>query len=226
MTEVEGYDLEFLNSYLSKQNNRDSQQADDLTLSVLDEICAFIQPGVKESEAIAFAKDLFEKRGAERIWHQPLIRFADHTALTFKERPSEDYTLKSEDIVFIDIGLVFNGIEGDAGRTLCFGDHEIYQEITSLTEALFIKARNFWADNELTGIELYQYIHEQAAKAGYEFNLEPAGHLIGQFSHAAAKWRDGLSRYPGIVYPYQWILEIQIKHPELNVGGFYEKLLY
>ncbi len=220
------YDFSHLNNYLSKQNQQANKEVDDFTLKILDEICDFIQPGVKESEALAYAQALFKERGADRIWHQPLIRFADHTTLTFKERSEEDYTLKTEDIAFIDIGIVVNGIEGDVGTTLCFGDNQYYKEVTDLSRELFEIARDYWRKNQPTGTALYDFIQLETQKYGYEFNLQPAGHLIGSFSHAAAKWRDGLNLYPGIVNPYQWILEIQIKHPELEIGGFYERLLY
>ena len=53
--------------------------------------------------------------------------------------------------------------------------------------------------------------------------LAPAGHLIGSFPHLG--WKEGLNNYPYLPEPGIWILEIQIRHPELPYGAFYEDVL-
>ncbi|NDG05259.1 MAG: hypothetical protein EB121_07950 [Alphaproteobacteria bacterium] len=55
------------------------------------------------------------------------------------------------------------------------------------------------------------------------FNLDPAGHLIGAFPHRG--WKEGLNNFPEAVVPGTWILEIQVRHPTLPFGAFYEDLL-
>ena len=62
-----------------------------------------------------------------------------------------------------------------------------------------------------------------AKEAGFDFNLNPAGHLIGSFPHKG--WKEGLNTYPYVPEPGYWILEIQIRHTEKSYGAFYEAVL-
>jgi hypothetical protein len=71
---------------------------------------------------------------------------------------------------------------------------------------------------------LYQYLRQEAQNSGVVFNLNPGGHVIGAFPHHRA-WRHALSDYPHIPQPGIWILEVQVRHPDLPYGAFYEALL-
>lgn len=218
--------MDITHQYMSVQNNDHVYDVNNITKEILDNICAFIEPGMKESEVVQYTALIYKKYNVDRIWHQPLVRFGSNTLLSYMEKAKTDLVLKQEDIVFVDIGIVISGIEGDAGKTLSYGDNPIYKDIEVTTSKLFNEATTFWKINNPTGQELYQYLHKQANQYGYEFNLDNAGHLIGGFSHAQAKYSTGLNNYPFTIDPYRWILEIQIRHPELGVGGFYEDLLY
>lgn len=212
-------------NYSDAQDSTKIIEANNFAKLILDEICSSITPGMKESEVVNQINIIYKKYNVDRIWHQPLVRFGSNTLLTFKDKATEDKILQENDIAFVDIGIVKNGIEGDVGKTLAFGNKLEYQNIVSATESLFNLARDYWLAQDPTGEALYQYISELTVSKGYDFNLASAGHLIGSFSHAAAKWNKGLSQYPSKLLPSRWILEIQIKDPVLNVGGFYEELL-
>lgn len=216
---------ECFDNYLNTQNNMAIVNINNITRLILDEICSFIKPGIKESEVLQYADSVFKRHNIDRIWHKPEVRFGDHTILTYLDRSKKNNILQTEDIVFVDIGIVINGIEGDAGKTLVFGNNNVYKDIAKITEDLFKEARAFWINHHPSGIELYHYLKKRAEEQGYLFNLNPAGHLIGGFSHAAAKWKYGLNQYQNQVESCRWILEVQIKHPTLPVGGFFEDLL-
>lgn len=216
---------QLFSNYLNLQSNADIVNTNQLTRIILDEICDFVVPGVKESEVLQYTDLVFKQHKIDRIWHKPEVRFGDNTTLTYLDRSKKDNQLQTQDIAFIDIGIVINGIEGDAGKTLVFGDNALHQDIAIATKELFHEARNFWLEQSPTGIELYSYLIQRAKVRGYICNLNPAGHLIGSFSHATAKWKYGLNEYPDRIEACRWILEVQIRHPQLNVGGFFEDLL-
>lgn len=194
------------------------------TNKLLEKISQNIKPGMKESEAKAMALSLYKDHGITRSWHQPYIRFGTNTICTFKDKALTDNILQEEDIAFIDIGPIFDDIEGDAGHTLVFGDNPLFLELQKQSKEIFSLAHQFWKTNNPTGIELHKFIIETTEKKGFIFNLEPAGHLIGSFSHEASS-EGGIDSYPKTIKPGHWILEIQIRHPEKPYGAFYESIL-
>jgi len=195
-----------------------------LAQQILNDIERIIQPGISESQATNAAHLIFKEYGIEKLWHRPLIRFNQNTLCTFLERPETDYILQKEDIAFIDIGIVKDGIEGDIGKTLVFGQNKEFMWLKNVSEILFQDAINYWHVKNPTGIKLYEFIYDQAKKHGVIFNLSPAGHLIGAFPHTHA-WTKGANTYPDKLESKGWILEIQIKSLTQPYGAFYEGLL-
>lgn len=212
-------------NYTTTQDTAAIKQVAEKSWHVLNDIINFIQPGVSEEDVHTYIKACYEKHQVQRIWHQPYVRFGEHSLLTFLEKNPRNNILKEEDIAFVDIGIVFDGIEGDVGKTIRFGNNTEHKAIIEASETLFQEGRKFWMEENATGIQLYAFLRDQAKAMGYEFNLPKAGHLIGSFSHAATGYRDGLNYYPKRIENNRWILEIQIKHQSLPIGAFYEDLL-
>lgn len=209
--------------YTARQDVVKNIAAAKLAHHLLDDVLAQIKPGVRESEIKQYTLDLFARNGIEKTWHPPYVRFGEHTLYTFMDKAKDDRVLGEMDIAFVDLGIVAEEIEGDAGRTVAFGNPSL-QALADASEQLFHSAREFWTTQNPTGIALYEYIHEWAKKAGYEFILDPAGHLIGEFPHQG--WKLGINHFPETIEAGKWILEIQLRHPELSVGSFFEDLLY
>lgn len=216
--------IEKTHLYLSHQIAGHAISRARLAHQILDEIMAFIEPGKYESEIKEYALTRFQEHGIERTWHPPYVRFGEHTLLTFMDKAQEDKKLQETDIAFVDIGIVKDGIEGDAGRTVSFGQDKILQHLATASKTIFEEARQFWESENPRGIDLYEYIHQKAKELGVLFHLDPAGHLIGAFPHKG--WKRGINHFPETVEAGKWILEIQIRHPELPYGAFYEDLLY
>lgn len=210
--------------YVAQQDTVKNIAAAKLAHHLLDEILAQLKPGIRESEVKQLALDCFARHDIEKTWHPPYVRFGEHTLLTYMDKATEDRMLAEDDIVFIDIGIVLDGIEGDAGRTVSFGDDTIKAALREGSQVIFHAARAFWKEHNPSGIMLYEFIHAEAAKLGFEFTLDPAGHLIGEFPHRG--WKRGINHFPETIEAAKWILEIQIRHPELPMGSFYENLLY
>lgn len=216
--------IEKTQRYLGQQQQEAAIEAAHLAKTILDEILAHIVVGIRESEVRAFALERFAAHEVERTWHPPYVRFGEHTLHTFQEKGEGDYVLNADDLAFVDIGIVKNGIEGDAGKTIVFGNNAEFKRITNTAEQIFREAREFWLSTQPTGEALYQFIYNRAEALDVAWNLDPAGHLIGAFPHKG--WKRGINHYPLPIEAGKWILEIQVRHKTLPFGAFFEDLLY
>jgi Xaa-Pro aminopeptidase len=191
---------------------------------VLEEIISKIKPGKKESDLYEIAKEIYLDHGIQRSWHNPYIRFGENTTLSYADKSSTDITLKEDDIAFVDIGPIFGDIEGDLGRTICFGENKAHKNIVEASESLFEQGLKFFKEKNPTGVEMQKFIELSASKMGYQFILKSCGHLLGLFSHGAC-WNKGIAEYDGKMQAGVWILEIHIVDPKNRFGAFYENLL-
>ncbi len=215
-------------TYSAKQIIAMSQTAHQKAWAILEEISAELLPGVTEAGIHEVAQAIYKRHGVEKSWHQPHIYFGAHTLLSaYDKKPAENLTLQADDIAYLDLGPVIQvdgvDIEGDVGKSLAFGNNPMLHQLKAATEEIFEKARTYWHTSQPTGIALYEYIHQLTKEAGFCFNLEPAGHLIGSFPHLG--WKNGLNHYPHTPEPGIWILEIQLRHPVEPYGAFYEAIL-
>jgi methionine aminopeptidase len=209
--------------YAQQQILEISMHAAQVADRLLHEISRHIVPGMTENAARLVAAKVLADNGITRNWHKPYIYFGTNSILTFMDKPVEERILGEEDIAYIDIGPIIDAVEGDVGHTLVFGNNPLFNDLKHQSERIFTMARDFWAGNQPTGIELYRYIHGLTEEAGFIFHLDPAGHLIGTFPHKG--WKQGLNTYPYPVEPGIWILEIQLRHPKLAYGAFREAVL-
>ena len=212
------------NLYTAQNQSKAILDVSVIAQNILNEIIDIIRPGISESEATDAAHIIFKKHGIEKLWHRPFIRFNQNTLCTFKDRPATNYILQEEDIAFIDIGIVKDGIEGDVGKTIVFGENKEFSHLKNTSEILFQEGVRYWKNENPTGIELYEFITREAKHRDVLFNLSPAGHLIGAFPHTHA-WTKGANTYPEKLTAGGWILEIQIKSLNQPFGAFYEGLL-
>src|SRR6201996_7064286 len=81
-----------------------------------------IRPGITEgrlnAEVYTLAKELF---GISTYWHKRIVRAGKNTMLPYAENPP-DLTLGTDDILFLDLGPVFEDWEADFGRTFVIGN--------------------------------------------------------------------------------------------------------
>jgi Xaa-Pro aminopeptidase len=217
-------DLEDIAEYAARQDVAKSVAANSLAHAILDDILAFIRPGCRESEVKNHVFELYEAHAIKRPWHAPYIRFGENTLLTFQDKAQDDRILGDADIAFADIGIVKDGIEGDAGRTIAFGSNQVLQDLVEASQDIFGETADYWKRTDPRGEALYAFARAAAQRRNFIFNLDPAGHLIGTFPHKG--WKRGLNHFPARVEAGLWVLEIQLRHPQLPYGAFYEALLY
>lgn len=191
---------------------------------VLEEIISQIQPGKTEKDLYQVTREIYQSHAITRSWHNPYIRFGTNTVLTYADKAEANLTLQEEDIAFIDIGPIFNDIEGDVGKTIVFGDNQKFLNLKTASEELFRRGLEFFRAKNPSGLEMQDFIVKEARAMGYDYLLKSGGHLIGSFSHGAS-WNQGIATYNEAMQPGIWILEIQIKDPNEPYGAFYEDLL-
>lgn len=194
------------------------------TWRAVELIAAKIQPGLHESEAQAIGKQVLAELNMQRIWHPLLIRFGSNTLKTFKQRSDGDPVLGVDDIFFIDMGVVWEGHEGDAGATFVTGGDPQMRACAEAAKSLFDKVEARWKEHGVSGAELYGYAERQATEMGWVLNMNIQGHRVSDFPHAIHRGGD-LGEFEGSPNSGLWILEIQLAHPTLNYGAFYEDLL-
>ncbi|MGY4494147.1 M24 family metallopeptidase [Pseudomonas sp. TE3610] len=200
------------------------QYAQAMTWQAIERLSQRIVPGMLESQARELGKQVLAELDMQRIWHPLLVRFGANTLKTFKERSEGDPQLGEHDIYFIDMGAVWQGHEGDAGATFTTGNDPQQVACAAAAKTLFDRVEAFWRSEKVNGLALYQYAEAQARDMGWVLNLNIKGHRVSDFPHAIYRGGDlgDFEQAPGAGL---WILEIQIAHPTLPYGAFYEDLL-
>lgn len=194
------------------------------TRRALCEIGARITSGTGEEEALAVAAEVLRGHGLRKGWHKIIVRCGANTIKNFADPSEPGVVLARNDIFFVDIGPVFDGMEGDAGATFALGDDPLRHRAARDVEALWKVVRDRWRAQRASGRELFGLAQEQAAAMGWQLNLNLSGHRLSDFPHKArfgGKLKDvGFAPSGGL-----WVLEIQIRHPEADFGAFFEDLL-
>ncbi len=196
-----------------------------------------IHPGARESEINEGIYEMAQRmHGIERYWHKRIVRSGPNTLAPYDENPP-DLVVGEDDIVFLDLGPVFEDWEADFGRTYTVGNDPLKRKLCRDVEEAFAKGKQYFRERpEITGADLYAYTLELATQAGWEFGGRIAGHLIGVFPHEKIA-SDKVTLY---AHPQNhnrmrspdasgrerhWILEIHFVDRARQIGGFYEELL-
>jgi Xaa-Pro aminopeptidase len=196
-----------------------------------------IRPGITEGqlnqEIYELAKEMF---GISTYWHKRIVRAGANTMLPYSENPP-DHTLRDDEILFLDLGPVFEQYEADFGRTFVIGSDPAKLKMRDDVAAAFADGKRYFQERpDITSNELYVYAASLAGKYGWEFGAPIAGHLIGHFPHERiAEDKVTLYVHPKSTLrmnsmdekgqPRHWILEIHFIDRERQIGGFFEELL-
>ncbi|MDE2249036.1 MAG: aminopeptidase P family protein [Pseudomonadota bacterium] len=200
------------------------RHARERSWAVLRGIQARMRPGISEDEAGHEAAEVFRQLGVERLWHPLIIRIGPNTTRTWRQRSDPGVRLGANDSYFIDLGLVFDGHEGDVGDTFVVGNAPRRQACAEAARRLFDDVAGAWHGQGLSGEALYAFAGERAGAMGWRLNHATKGHRLGDFPHAIHKGGD-LAGLPSTPAAGLWVLEIQLTHPTEPFGAFYEDLL-
>ncbi|MFC3530815.1 M24 family metallopeptidase [Vogesella facilis] len=198
--------------------------ARDQTMLAVQRIAKLLQPGITELQAKQLAKEELERMGMQRIWHGSIIRFGRSTLKTFNQPIDPDNVLQPDDIFFIDLGVVWEGHEGDAGDSFVLGDDPRKLACAHAARQLWQEVKEKWLREQLAGPALYHFAEQRAQAMGWQLNLDIKGHRVSDFPHAIYQ-AGSLGDFAACPDSGLWILEIQIADPAGQFGAFYEDLL-
>jgi Xaa-Pro dipeptidase len=148
------------------------------------ELRCLIRSGVTESQVnadiYALAKEMY---GISTYWHKRIVRAGRNTLMPYAENPP-DLVIATDDILFLDLGPVFEEWEADFGRTFVIGTDPAKLKMKHDVELAFAAGKAFFNQNlSITSKELFAHAESLATQFGWEWGGPIAGHLIGQFPH-------------------------------------------
>lgn len=197
--------------------------ARDVARDMAYELASKIRSGMVEEEAHELYKKICQKHGVEKNWHPAKLRFGPNTLKTFKEI-SDPYILQDNDIFYVDIGPVVDGHEADYGETFTIGSNFEHRHVADTSKKLFDEVSAYWHKTKTRGPALYKWATARAKEYGYHLNMGSDGHRIGDFPHHIF-FKGAIIETDEELLPNAWILEIQLDHPKLKFGAFYEDIL-
>jgi Xaa-Pro dipeptidase len=196
-----------------------------------------IRPDLSESrlneDIYKLAKEMY---GITTYWHKRIVRAGSNTLAPYAENPP-DLKIGKDDILFLDLGPVFEDWEADFGRTFVLGSDPLKLKLRDDVGRAFAEGKRYFHQTpDITASQLFRYAVTLANKSGWEFGGRIAGHLIGQFPHERiAEDKVTLYVHPESHLPMRslnekgherhWILEIHFVDREREIGGFFEELL-
>ena len=158
------------------------QKADQLFKQV--EAQGIIRQGTLESRINQDIYDLAERMfGISTYWHKRIVRAGTNTLAPYDENPP-DLTVSDDDIVFLDLGPVFEEWEADFGRTFVLGSDPAKLKLRDDIGKAFADGKQYFNQHpEITAAELYRHAQKLANDYGWEYGGPIAGHLLGQIPH-------------------------------------------
>jgi len=202
------------------------------------EHAGIVAPGRSERELDADIYKLAERDfGVKVHWHKRVVRAGTNTLCTFYDDPPVR-VVGPDDIVYVDLGPVFEEWEADIGRSYALGsDPEKKRLVADLPRLFDVVKAHYEASPDITGAELYRFAQQTAETAGWSFGGVIAGHIVGEFPHAQRVPGDRDQHRIAPANPKRmrdpdangherhWILEIHLVDKARTFGGFYERLL-
>lgn len=201
------------------------------------EVRGLIRPGVSETQLNGEISELArEMYGITTYWHKRIVRAGKNTLAPYSENPP-DLVICEDDILFLDLGPVFEDWEADFGRTFVIGSDPLKMKLRDDIGAAFREGKRYFQQrHDITASQLFECAVSLANRFGWEFGGSIAGHLIGQFPHEKIAG-DKVTLY---IHPEShllmrslnekgqrrhWILEIHFVDRKHEIGGFFEELL-
>ncbi|HEX4371631.1 MAG TPA: M24 family metallopeptidase [Rhizomicrobium sp.] len=221
----------------SRRAELERTQAKALKLFDAIERDGLIRAGVTERQVEDEIGALAEREfGVEKHWHRRIVRAGANSVTIAGDNPTVR-TIAKNDIVYVDLGPVFEAWEADIGKSYVLGDDPEKRRLAADLPRLFEQVRTHYQKNPgMSGAELYAYAQKAAGDAGWRFGGQIAGHIVSEFAHALIPGDKALNRI-GPLNPKpmtdpdgkgqhrHWILEIHLVAQDGSFGGFYERLL-
>src|SRR5580658_1192553 len=144
------------------------QKANELFRAI--EKQGLIRPNVLESrlnqDIYDLAKQMF---GISTYWHKRIVRSGRNTLAPYEENPP-DLTVGDDDILFLDLGPVFEEWESDFGRTFVLGSDPVKLKLRDDIAKAFIRVKGYFKRNpEVIAVELSGHTQNLADNFGCKY---------------------------------------------------------
>lgn len=215
----------------------EAAEARALQMFAAIEQAGLIRAGIDERQVEDEIRELAASAfGVEKHWHRRIVRSGPNSVTTAGEHPPSR-RIEDGDIVYLDLGPVFEGWEADIGKSYALGNHPRKQALVAELPRQFEKLKaHLRANPHITGAALYDFACRSAQEAGWRFGGKIAGHIISEFSHSQIPGAKDITRISpsnptsmsdpdGHGRVRHWIGEIHLVERDGSFGGFYERLL-
>ena len=151
---------------------------------ILEEIGAFIQPGIRTLEVDEFAAEQIKSRGGKSAFPR---KYPRHVCISVNDEVVHGLAggreLHFGDIVAVDVGVKYNGFIGDNARTFAVGGCGVLaQRLLDVTEqALYLGIAAARPENRVTDIS--RAVQEFVEGNGFSVVREFVGHGVGRLMH-------------------------------------------
>jgi len=171
------------------KTERDLEQmrpAGVVAASVLDEVAAFVTPGVTTRQVDQFAAERIRHHGGKSAF-LGYRKYPCHTCISVNDEVvhglANDRQLRFGDIVSVDCGVIYRGFIGDTARTIAVGGCGVAaQRLMDVTQqALAQGVAQAVAGNRVTDIS--RAIQTYVEGNGYNVVREFVGHGVGRTMH-------------------------------------------
>jgi methionyl aminopeptidase len=154
--------------------------------TVLDEVAAFIKPGVTTKQVDEFAAQRIKAHGAKSAF-LGYRKYPCQTCISVNDAVvhglGTDRELRFGDIVSLDVGVIFNGFIGDTARTVAVGGCGVLaQRLMDVTEkSLYEGIAAALPGNRVTDIS--RAVQKYVEGNGFSVVREFVGHGVGRSMH-------------------------------------------
>jgi len=154
--------------------------------TVLDEIAAFVQPGVTTKDVDEFAASRIKHFGAKSAF-LGYRKYPCQICISVNDQVVHGLagprTLRFGDIVSLDVGVIYNGFIGDTARTVAVGGCDVLaQKLMDVAE----KALHEGIAHALPGgrvVDISRAIQNHVEGNGFSVVREFVGHGVGRSMH-------------------------------------------
>ena len=156
------------------------QEASAIAEAVTESAIASVRPGVREYDVVAEAmRTLYRLGGEAAHLATPFVASGEH--MSPPNRFASDKLIREGDLVFIDIGAMWNGYYADMGRTVVCGEPSRRQRevFTAVHHALSAAARTMRAGSTNDEVAAAVRAEGEARGFGRDFLSLFIGHGIG-----------------------------------------------
>ena len=153
---------------------------------VLDEITAFVKPGLTTRQVDEFAAQRIKQHGAKSAF-LGYRKYPCHTCISVNDEVvhglAGDRELRFGDIVSVDVGVIYKGFVGDTARTVAVGGCGVAaQRLMDVTErALYEGIAAAVPGNRVTDIS--RAVQSYVEGNGFSVVREFVGHGVGRSMH-------------------------------------------